>query len=49
MKDKINIPEELKNFFRNIANKARTNSLKNFNFMKAPKLYNPVKKDKIPV
>lgn len=49
MKDKISIPEDLKNFFIDIAKKARTNSLKNYNYMKSPTTYKLARKDKIHV
>ncbi len=49
MKDVIYIPEELKSTFKKIATKARTGSLKNYNYMKGKKIIKPVKKDKIPV
>lgn len=49
MKDKISIPEDLKNCFISIAKKARIDSLKNYNYMQSPKTYNLVRKEKIHV
>lgn len=49
MKDKIIIPEDLKARFKKIANKARTGSLKNYNYMKAPRIARAMKSDKVSV
>ena len=49
MKDKIFIPDDLVPTFKKIASKARSGSLKNYNYMKAPRIARAVKNDKVPV
>ena len=47
MKDTIYLPEDLKPKFKKAASKARTGSLKNYNYMKGKKIVKSVKSDRI--
>ena len=50
LKSEIIIPDDLKDYLKKIANKARRESHKSFNYMKAPSIIKTIKKDnQIPV